>query len=125
MNLRNESLGAQPGDECDRSDERCSGRPRELVIYTRNVDGGQVEVTVEDSGVGLDATTITRIFQPFYTTKSTGMGMGLSICRSIVQNHGGRIWATANDGNGTSFHFSLPQYYGDEQNGEIRLDATG
>ena len=93
-----------------------SGRPRELVIHTRNIDGGQVQVTVEDSGIGLDPNTITKIFQPFYTTKSSGMGMGLSICRSIVQNHGGRIWATANDGPGTSFHFTLPQYHGEEQN---------
>jgi PAS domain S-box-containing protein len=96
-----------------------SGRPRELAIHTRNVDGGQVQVTVEDSGVGLDPNRITRIFQPFYTTKSSGMGMGLSICRSIVQNHGGRIWATANDGPGTSFHFTLPQYHREEQNASV------
>ena len=97
-----------------------SGRPRELVIRTRNVDGGQVEVTVEDSGVGLDPNTISKIFEPFYTTKSSGMGMGLSICRSIVQNHGGRIWATANDGPGTSFHFMLPLYDEKEQNARVR-----
>jgi len=95
------------------------GRPREVVIHTRNVDGGQVQVTVEDSGVGLDPITITKIFQPFYTTKSSGMGMGLSICRSIVQNHGGRIWAAANDGAGTSFHFTLPQYHREEQNARV------
>ena len=86
-------------------------RARELVITNRNIEPDQVQVTVEDSGVGLDPNTITRIFQPFYTTKSSGMGMGLSICRSIVQNHGGRIWATANDGPGTSFHFTLPRYH--------------
>ena len=91
-----------------------SGRPRELVIRTRNVDGGQVQVTVEDSGVGLDPNTISKIFEPFYTTKSSGMGMGLSICRSIVQNHGGRLWATANDGPGTSFHFALPKHQREE-----------
>ena len=96
-----------------------SGRPRELMIHTRNMDGGQVQVTVEDSGVGLDPNTIPRIFEPFYTTKSSGMGMGLSICRSIVQNHGGRIWATANDGPGTSFHFTLPQYHGEGQNARV------
>jgi signal transduction histidine kinase len=87
-----------------------SERPRQLVITTRNIDPGQVQVTVEDSGIGLDASAISRIFDAFYTTKLTGMGMGLSISRSIVQNHGGRIWATANDGAGTSFHFTLPQY---------------
>ena len=51
-----------------------------------------------------------RIFEPFYTTKPGGMGMGLSISRSILQNHGGRLWATAKDGPGTIFHFSLPKY---------------
>jgi PAS domain S-box-containing protein len=95
------------------------GRPRELVIHTRNVDGGQVQVMVEDSGVGLDPNTTSKIFEPFYTTKSSGMGMGLSICRSIVQNHGGRIWATANDGSGTRFHFTLPQYHREEQNARV------
>ena len=97
-----------------------SGRPRELVIRTRNVDGCQVQVTVEDSGVGLDPNTISKIFEPFYTTKSSGMGMGLSICRSIVQNHGGRLWATANDGPGSSFNFTLPQYHEEEQNARVR-----
>ena len=97
-----------------------NGRPRELMVRTLNVDDGQVQVTVEDSGVGLDPNAITKIFQPFYTTKSSGMGMGLSICRSIVQNHGGRIWATANDRPGTSFHFTLPQYDGEEQNAGVR-----
>jgi PAS domain S-box-containing protein len=95
------------------------GRPREVVIHTRKADGGQVQVTVEDSGVGLDPNTITKIFQPFYTTKSSGMGMGLSICRSIVENHGGRIWAAANDGPGTSFHFTLPQYHREGQNARV------
>ena len=63
-------------------------------------------MTVEDSGPGLDPNTMAKIFEPFYTTKSTGMGMGLSISRSIVQSHGGRLWATANDGPGTAFHFT-------------------
>ena len=84
-------------------------RPRELRITTRNVED-QVQVTVEDSGPGLDPNTMAKIFEPFYTTKSTGMGMGLSISRSIIQSHGGRLWATAKDGPGTAFHFSLPKY---------------
>ncbi len=83
---------------------------RQLVISTRNIDPDQVQVTVEDSGTGLDPNTMSRIFEPFYTTKSSGMGMGLSISRSIVQDHGGRLWTTANDGPGTSFHFTLPKY---------------
>src|SRR5205085_11166997 len=69
-------------------------RPRELLISTCNVNPDQVQVTVEDTGLGLDANTIQRIFDPFYTTKPGGMGMGLSICRSILQSHGGRLWAT-------------------------------
>jgi PAS domain S-box-containing protein len=86
-----------------------SGRARELVVTTRSVDPGQVQITIEDSGTGLDPNTIERIFDPFYTTKPSGMGMGLSISRSILQNHGGRLWAAPNDGPGTSFHFTLPK----------------
>ena len=53
---------------------------------------------------------MSRIFEPFYTTKAGGMGMGLSISRSIIRDHGGRLWATPNNGPGTSFHFTLPKY---------------
>jgi PAS domain S-box-containing protein len=86
-----------------------SSRPRELVITTRNGEQAQVQVTVEDSGIGIDASVMEKIFDPFYTTKPTGMGMGLSISRSILQNHGGRLWATAKERPGTSFHFALPK----------------
>jgi len=85
-------------------------RPRELIITTRDMDADQVQVSVEDSGPGLDPKSASRIFDPFYTNKASGMGMGLSISRSIVQNHGGRLWATARDGPGAIFHFSLPKY---------------
>ena len=88
-------------------------RPRELLMRTRNIED-QVQVTVEDSGPGLDPNGMEKIFDPFYTTKASGMGMGLSICRSIVQSHGGRLWATAKDGPGTMFHFALPKYRGEE-----------
>ena len=91
-----------------------SERARELEITTRNIDAGQAQVTVADSGTGLDPNTIGRIFDPFYTTKPTGMGMGLSISRSILQSHGGRLWAAPNDGPGTSFHFTLPKYHEEE-----------
>ena len=84
-------------------------RPRALHIRARNIDD-QVQVTVEDSGPGLDPNKMEKIFDPFYTTKASGMGMGLSICRSIVQSHGGRLWATAQDGAGTIFHVALPKY---------------
>jgi C4-dicarboxylate-specific signal transduction histidine kinase len=89
---------------------------RQLLIVTRSMDAVHVQVTVEDSGTGLDPSMMSKIFEPFYTTKSGGMGMGLSISRSIIQNHGGRLWATANDGPGTSFHFTLPKSEREEGN---------
>jgi signal transduction histidine kinase len=67
-----------------------------------------VLVAVRDSGPGLDPTSFERLFNPFYTTKSSGMGMGLSICRSIIEAHGGRVWATANVPQGAAFQFTLP-----------------
>jgi signal transduction histidine kinase len=84
-------------------------RGRELVITSRTADQDQVEVTIRDSGIGLTPDEVARIFDAFYTTKPTGMGMGLSICRSILQAHGGRLWATANDGPGANFHFTMPK----------------
>jgi signal transduction histidine kinase len=89
-------------------------RARELVIITRNIGPDQVQVTFEDSGVGIDAEKIHRIFDSFYTTKSSGMGMGLSICRSIIQAHGGRLWAAAKDGPGAVFHFTVAKYHDEE-----------
>ena len=88
-------------------------RPRELLMRTRNIED-EVQVTVEDSGPGLDPNGMAKIFDPFYTTKASGMGLGLSICRSIVQSHGGRLWATAKDGAGTMLDFALPKYRGEE-----------
>jgi PAS domain S-box-containing protein len=96
-------------------------RVRELVIVTARMVPDQVQVTIQDSGTGMDAATMARVFDPFYTTKSGGMGMGLSISRSIVQNHGGRLWATTNDGAGTTFHFTLPIYQRDKQNAGAAL----
>ena len=95
-------------------------RARELVITTRNIDPDQVQVTVEDSGTGIDPQMIDKIFGSFYTTKPGGMGMGLSISRSILQAHGGRLWATAKDGPGTIFHFTLPKYHEEESNAGSR-----
>jgi signal transduction histidine kinase len=83
-------------------------RPRELVIRSRQDETQQVLVSVTDCGVGISAENADRLFNPFFTTKSGGMGMGLSICRSIVEAHGGRLWATANVPHGASFHFTLP-----------------
>ena len=81
--------------------------PRELLISTEQDHGG-VHVAVRDSGPGLDPSRLERVFDAFYTTKSTGTGMGLSICRSIIAAHGGRLWAAANEPRGTIFQFTLP-----------------
>jgi PAS domain S-box-containing protein len=86
-------------------------RPRELTIRTQNDDADLVRVTVQDSGMGLDPQSMERIFDAFYTTKRGGMGMGLSISRSIIQNHGGKLWAVANDGPGMSVQFTIPKYH--------------
>jgi signal transduction histidine kinase len=81
---------------------------RELLIRTRTDDSDAVLVAVRDSGPGLDPTNMDRIFEAFYTTKPEGMGMGLSICRSIIDAHGGRLWAAANIPRGAVFQFTLP-----------------
>jgi PAS domain S-box-containing protein len=83
-------------------------RPRELVIRSRQDDTHQVLVTVADCGVGIPAENADRLFNAFFTTKSSGMGMGLSVCRSIMEAHGGRLWATANIPHGATFQFTLP-----------------
>jgi PAS domain S-box-containing protein len=84
------------------------GRARELVLRTGLDQAGAVLVTVRDSGVGLDPERLEQIFDPFYSTKSEGMGMGLAIGRSIAESHGGRLWASANEGPGATFAFTLP-----------------
>ena len=83
-------------------------RARELTLATQEDQLGGVHVSVQDSGVGLEPQNLERIFDAFYTTKPDGMGMGLSISRSIIEAHDGRLWATANAGPGTTFHFILP-----------------
>jgi PAS domain S-box-containing protein len=82
--------------------------PRELLISSRKDASSRVLVAVQDSGPGLTAEGFDRLFDPFYTTKPEGMGMGLSICRSIVEAHGGRVWASRADAHGISVQFSLP-----------------
>jgi PAS domain S-box-containing protein len=81
--------------------------PRDLLISTKQDRTGLL-VAVRDSGPGIDPSHIERVFDAFYTTKSSGMGMGLSICRSIVDAHGGRLWAEANEPRGAIFQFTLP-----------------
>jgi signal transduction histidine kinase len=81
---------------------------RLLLIGTARDEAGGVRVAVQDSGIGLKPDSAERLFRAFYTTKPDGMGMGLSICSSIIQAHGGRVWASANAGPGASFQFTLP-----------------
>jgi signal transduction histidine kinase len=84
--------------------------PRILVIKTENQGADHVRVAVQDSGVGLDPQSMGQIFNAFYTTKKGGMGMGLAISRSIVQNHGGKLWAVANEGPGMTFRFTVAKF---------------
>jgi two-component system, LuxR family, sensor kinase FixL len=79
-----------------------------LVLATAPADGGMIAVSVADTGPGLSAAVREKLFQPFVTTKRDGMGVGLSICQSIVEAHGGRIWAEDNPGGGTVFRFTVP-----------------
>jgi PAS domain S-box-containing protein len=92
--------GSGPGDE-----------PRDLLITTEQDGSNGVRVAVRDSGPGLSPESLDRLFDPFYTTKSDGMGMGLSICRTIVEAHGGRVSAAANEPRGAVFEFTLPREY--------------
>ena len=80
---------------------------RELLISTSQDHAG-ILVVVRDSGPGIDPRHLERLFEAFYTTKSNGTGMGLSICRSIIDAHGGRLWASANEPRGAAFQFVLP-----------------
>jgi C4-dicarboxylate-specific signal transduction histidine kinase len=82
--------------------------PRELSISTEQNQVKGVLVAVRDTGPGIDGKHLERVFQPFYTTKSSGVGMGLSICRSIIDAHGGRLWTDANEPRGAVFQFTLP-----------------
>jgi C4-dicarboxylate-specific signal transduction histidine kinase len=83
-------------------------RPHVLRIQTKYHEERAVLVAVEDSGIGLNSDGMERLFETFYTTKPGGLGMGLSICRSIIEGHGGRLWAESNEGSGVRFQFTLP-----------------
>jgi signal transduction histidine kinase len=88
--------------------EAVTDRPRQLVIRSCQDEADQVSIAVKDSGVGIAAENADRLFGAFVTTKSNGMGMGLSICRSIIQAHGGCIWIEPNLTEGAAFRFTLP-----------------
>lgn len=99
LNIIMNGLDAMNGAVCKR-----------LLIATCNIDSGQVRVTVADTGTGIDPDKMEKVFDPFFSTKPHGMGMGLSISRSIIQSHGGRLWVTANEGPGVTTQFTIPQY---------------
>jgi PAS domain S-box-containing protein len=99
LNLLRNALDAMSGVD---------DRLRRLLIRTERDEGDQVRLTVEDAGVGFDPQVADRLFKAFYTTKNSGMGIGLSVCRSIIESHRGRLWATPNDSAGATFSFSIP-----------------
>jgi signal transduction histidine kinase len=99
LNLVTNAIDAMSGSE---------NRPRQLVIQSK-VSNESVEVSVQDTGIGLRSEDLERIFLPFFTTKSKGIGMGLSISRSIIEAHGGRLWASLRDSRGAVFQFTLPK----------------
>ena len=88
--------------------EGVEDRPRNLLLKTALESDGAVRLEVTDAGTGFDQATVKTLFEPFHTTKADGMGVGLSICRSIIESHKGRLWATPNDGPGATFGFSIP-----------------
>jgi signal transduction histidine kinase len=85
-------------------------RPWELMISTIRDGSDHIRLAVKDVGIGFDASSVEKLFNPFYMTKSGGMGIGLSVSRSIIETHRGRFWAEANDGPGAMVSFSLPCY---------------
>lgn len=85
-----------------------TGRDRKLIIQTQIADDGQACVSIHDTGIGVSADNIGRLFEPFYTTRSDGIGMGLAISRSIIEAHGGRLWAESTVDQGSVFQFALP-----------------
>ena len=92
------------------------GRPRQLMIRTERDESDSVRLIVRDSGIGFEPQAASRLFEAFYSTKSDGMGIGLSVSRAIIESHHGRLWATRNDGPGATFSFSIPG---------TRKDGTG
>jgi signal transduction histidine kinase len=85
-----------------------AGSERSIVVRTERTDTNGAHVSVCDAGMGLHEGTQKRVFEPFYTTKPAGMGMGLAIARSIIEAHHGTIWAVNNATRGATFHFALP-----------------
>ena len=110
-----EALSSLPG---------ASAEARNIVVRTSLCDGGNAAISVVDQGPGIPAGQVDRVFQPFYTTKQEGLGMGLSISKSIVEAHGGRICVTSSVGTGAAFHVTLPSVNGEEVRAVIRKVAA-
>jgi PAS domain S-box-containing protein len=100
-------------------------RPRELVIRTEQEGGDRVRLSVKDAGLGFTGEVADKLFQAFYTTKNDGMGIGLHVSQSIIEAHHGRLWATANDGPGTTFSFAIPCRPEGSEDIQTRSDRTG
>jgi signal transduction histidine kinase len=83
-------------------------RLKQLLVRTERDEGDQVRLSVQDAGVGFGSQGLDKLFEPFYTTKIGGMGIGLAVSRSIIESHNGRLWATPNNGPGATFSFSIP-----------------
>jgi two-component system sensor kinase FixL len=89
-------------------DAMADAHRRELRLATRIIESGYILVSVRDSGKGIAAGELDRVFDPFQTSKKEGLGLGLPICRSLVENYGGQIWAEQNGDGGVEFNFTLP-----------------
>ena len=85
-----------------------SAHPRVLRVQSEQSQPGAVRVSIEDGGTGIDRTNLDQLFKPLFTTKARGMGMGLSICKSIIESHNGQIWVSPGTNRGSIFHFELP-----------------
>jgi C4-dicarboxylate-specific signal transduction histidine kinase len=87
-------------------------RARHLVVRSEVQDGNRVRISVRDNGIGINTGTMARLFEPFFTTRAQGIGMGLAISRSIIESHGGRLWADSTENEGADFQFTLPRQEG-------------
>jgi signal transduction histidine kinase len=97
-------------------------RPKRLIVKTERDTDESVRLTVKDEGVGFASQDLHRIFDAFFTTKEAGMGIGLSVSRSIIENHHGRLWAQPNDTHGASVSFSIPLGLGSAENHELSVN---
>ena len=103
---------------------QAGGGTREIRIVTREAEESRVDIAISDSGTGVDETELERIFEHFVSTKAEGLGMGLAISRTIVEAHGGRIWATRNKDRGLTLHIHLPAFTQMQQAEPVRAGAA-